>query len=135
MQNDAMLLPEERVAGLSDELVQSIIKSDEISLQNRKYLFGQLPLSVFRNENYVICYVFYSFKDRNITLVLTDSMKDYLADSGFDPVFGARPLKRAVQREIEDRLADLILNEELSEQSKVIFDIVENSVKTQVVSM
>ena len=67
MQNDAMLLPEERVAGLSDELVQSIIKSDEISLQNRKYLFGQLPLSVFRNENYVICYVFYSFKDRNIT--------------------------------------------------------------------
>ena len=62
-------------------------------------------------------------------------MKDYLADSGFDPVFGARPLKRAVQREIEDRLADLILNEELSEQSKVIFDIVDNSVKTQVVMM
>lgn len=67
MQNDAILLPEERVAALSDELIQSIIKSDDISMQNRKYLFGQLPISVFRNENYVICYVFYSFKDRNIT--------------------------------------------------------------------
>ena len=42
---------------------------------------------------------------RRIELMLTDGAKDWLADNGFDPAFGARPLKRLIQREIGDRLA------------------------------
>lgn len=62
-------------------------------------------------------------KDRNIELILTDSMKDYIARSGFDRDFGARPIKRVIRSEIEDRLALMILQEEIMDKSRVTFDI------------
>merc|ERR1739842_79670 len=47
--------------------------------------------------------------DRKITMTLQDSALDYLADIGFDPVYGARPLKRTIQRELETTIAQGIL--------------------------
>ncbi len=47
--------------------------------------------------------------DREIDLSITDAAKDFLAEVGFDPTFGARPLKRAIQRHLENRLAEEIL--------------------------
>jgi ATP-dependent Clp protease ATP-binding subunit ClpB len=47
--------------------------------------------------------------DKNITLTLTDSAIDLLADAGFDPVYGARPLKRAIQQYLENPLAQALL--------------------------
>ena len=47
--------------------------------------------------------------DRDITMTLTDSALDYLTEIGFDPVYGARPLKRAIQRELETITAKGIL--------------------------
>jgi ATP-dependent Clp protease ATP-binding subunit ClpB len=49
-------------------------------------------------------------KDRHITIELTDAAKKYLAESGYDPVYGARPLKRAISREIETPLAKAIVS-------------------------
>jgi ATP-dependent Clp protease ATP-binding subunit ClpB len=46
---------------------------------------------------------------RNIRLVLDQSAKDWLAEEGYDPVFGARPLKRVIQRALQDQLAQMIL--------------------------
>ncbi|MGR3342806.1 MAG: ATP-dependent chaperone ClpB [Paracoccaceae bacterium] len=46
---------------------------------------------------------------RNITLVYEDGAKTWLADEGYDPVFGARPLKRVIQRALQDRLAEMLL--------------------------
>ncbi|MEL6941964.1 MAG: ATP-dependent Clp protease ATP-binding subunit, partial [Bacteroidota bacterium] len=48
-------------------------------------------------------------------LKLTDKAKDFVAEKGFDPQFGARPLNRAIQKYIEDPLAEFILNENLEE--------------------
>jgi ATP-dependent Clp protease ATP-binding subunit ClpB len=48
-------------------------------------------------------------KDRKITLNLTDAARRWLARVGYDPVYGARPLKRSVQRHLQDPLAELIL--------------------------
>ncbi len=48
-------------------------------------------------------------KDRNIEFTLTDGALKFLADKGFDPLFGARPLKRAIQKYIEDPIADEII--------------------------
>jgi len=62
-------------------------------------------------------------KDRNIEISLSESAKRYIAEVGFDPIYGARPLKRALYEEIEDRLAELILEERIKENSKVLFDI------------
>ncbi|MEC8838374.1 MAG: ATP-dependent chaperone ClpB, partial [Pseudomonadota bacterium] len=48
-------------------------------------------------------------KDRKIVLDLTEAAKKWLGRVGYDPVYGARPLKRAVQRYVQDPLADMIL--------------------------
>jgi ATP-dependent Clp protease ATP-binding subunit ClpB len=47
--------------------------------------------------------------DRKITLVLDDKATAWLADAGYDPVYGARPLKRVIQRTLQNPLAQLIL--------------------------
>jgi ATP-dependent Clp protease ATP-binding subunit ClpB len=60
-------------------------------------------------------------KDRDITLTLSPEAKRHIAEAGFDPVYGARPLKRALYEIVEDRLADLILSGEVSEGSSVEF--------------
>jgi ATP-dependent Clp protease ATP-binding subunit ClpB len=60
--------------------------------------------------------------DRGIELELTDGAQDYLANQGYDPAFGARPLKRLIQREIQDPLAMRLLSGEVSEGSIVTVD-------------
>ncbi|PAF48528.1 ATP-dependent chaperone ClpB [Helicobacter sp. 12S02634-8] len=60
--------------------------------------------------------------EKGITLQLTQKAKEFIAKVGFDPVYGARPLKRALYEEVEDRLADLILEDKVSEGSIVRFD-------------
>jgi ATP-dependent Clp protease ATP-binding subunit ClpB len=54
-------------------------------------------------------------KDRHITLTLTDEAKRFIARSGFDPVYGARPLKRFLQRELETRVARAIIAGDVSD--------------------
>jgi ATP-dependent Clp protease ATP-binding subunit ClpB len=48
-------------------------------------------------------------KDRDITLVLTPKAREWLAAEGYDPAYGARPLKRVIQRELQDKLAEKLL--------------------------
>jgi ATP-dependent Clp protease ATP-binding subunit ClpB len=61
-------------------------------------------------------------KDRKITLDLTDAAKRWLGRVGYDPVYGARPLKRAVQRYVQDPLAEKILGGEIPDGSTVKID-------------
>ena len=56
---------------------------------------------------------------RNIKLTLDKSAKSYLAAKGFDPTYGARPLKRVIQRDIENILAEKILRGEISDGQEV----------------
>jgi ATP-dependent Clp protease ATP-binding subunit ClpC len=55
-------------------------------------------------------------------LELTDNAKKYLAKKGFDPVLGARPLRRTIQRDIEDNLSERILFNELTPGQIVVVD-------------
>ncbi|MHC1738891.1 MAG: ATP-dependent Clp protease ATP-binding subunit [Ignavibacteriaceae bacterium] len=61
-----------------------------------------------------------NLKDQNMRLVLEDSARNFLADKGFDPKFGARPLRRAIQQYIEDPLAEEILRGTFKEKQVVI---------------
>jgi ATP-dependent Clp protease ATP-binding subunit ClpB len=70
--------------------------------------------------------------ERDITLTLSDAAKRYIASAGFDPVYGARPLKRALYEIVEDRLADLILGGEVEEGSSVSFDAVGDEITVSV---
>jgi ATP-dependent Clp protease ATP-binding subunit ClpC len=63
--------------------------------------------------------------DRDMTVELSDAAKDKLIDIGFDPTLGARPLRRAMQREVEDRLSEQILHGELNSGDHVKVDVVD----------
>ncbi len=71
-------------------------------------------------------------QQRDIELTLSSEAKAYIAEAGFDPVYGARPLKRALYEIVEDRLADLILEGKVVEGSKVLFDIENKEIKVTV---
>ncbi len=70
--------------------------------------------------------------ERDIQIELEQSAKELIAKVGFDPTFGARPLKRALYEEVEDRLADLILQGEIKEGSKVTFYAENEEIKTKI---
>jgi len=61
--------------------------------------------------------------DLGYTLNLSDKAKDYIADKGFDKKYGARPLKRAIQKYIEDALAEEIVNSNLTEGDVIAMDL------------
>lgn len=67
-------------------------------------------------------------QDQHIQLEFTPKIKEHLAKLGFDPVFGARPLKRAIQTEIEDELALEIIEDKIKPGAKVEIDVERNKV-------
>ncbi|AMD98985.1 ATP-dependent chaperone ClpB [Actinomyces oris] len=64
---------------------------------------------------------------RRLSLEVTDAARSWLADEGYDPAYGARPLRRLVQREIGDRLARMLLAGEVLDGQKVVVDRVDGS--------
>jgi ATP-dependent Clp protease ATP-binding subunit ClpC len=62
-------------------------------------------------------------KDLGYKLNLSTKAKDYIAEKGFDKQYGARPLKRAIQKYIEDALAEEIINSQLQEGDTIIMDL------------
>ena len=63
-----------------------------------------------------------SMAERELQLELTEPAKDLLVEKGWDPAMGARPLRRAIQRYIEDPLADFVLREQLTPGATVVVD-------------
>ena len=61
-------------------------------------------------------------EDKHIKLELTQSVKDYLIDNGYDEVYGARPLKRFVQKKLETLIAKKILAQEILPNTTVKID-------------
>ncbi|WP_440323049.1 ATP-dependent chaperone ClpB, partial [Laedolimicola sp.] len=61
--------------------------------------------------------------DRELSLELTDAAKAFIADHGFDPVYGARPLKRYMQKHVETLAAKLILGGEISTGATIVIDV------------
>ena len=59
-------------------------------------------------------------EDRKITIVLEPSARDWLAEKGWDPAYGARPLKRVIQKSVQDPLAELILSGRIKNGEKVV---------------
>ncbi|MEO1591424.1 MAG: ATP-dependent chaperone ClpB [Cyanobacteria bacterium J06632_22] len=70
--------------------------------------------------------------DQKIKLNLSDAAIDHVAEVGYDPVYGARPLKRAIQRELENPIATKILENTFTEGSTVLIDFLDGRLKFQV---
>ncbi|MCH7809456.1 MAG: ATP-dependent Clp protease ATP-binding subunit, partial [Chloroflexi bacterium] len=62
-------------------------------------------------------------KTKGVSLELTEAALDWIGEKGYDPLFGARPLRRVIQSEIEDRLSEALLEERFNEGDKVKIDV------------
>ncbi len=71
-------------------------------------------------------------KNQNIDLKLTERALKYLVEKGYDSEFGARPLRRVIEHEIEDKLAELLLNNDLKSTDNVIVDVENNELKLKI---
>ena len=61
--------------------------------------------------------------EQNITLQITDEAKEYLAQKGYNPIYGARPLKRTIRQLVENPLSKKILKQEINPNSNVVIDV------------
>jgi ATP-dependent Clp protease ATP-binding subunit ClpB len=124
--------PEDREKAVNDEL-KHYFKPEFLNRLDDIVIFNPLDLDAITN---IVDILFRSIQDklaqRDITLTLTPAAKAYIAQAGFDPVYGARPLKRALYEVVEDRLAELILEDKVVEGSKVEFDAVGDEIKVNI---
>jgi ATP-dependent Clp protease ATP-binding subunit ClpB len=65
-------------------------------------------------------------EDRKIHVDLTSAAKDFIVSEGYDPMYGARPLKRTIQRRVLDPLAMRVLEGEFHEGDRVVIDVGDN---------
>ena len=61
------------------------------------------------------------------TVEITDAAKDYLASKSYDPQYGARPLRRTIQKHVEDELAEKIIEAQIAKSQKIVIDYEENA--------
>jgi ATP-dependent Clp protease ATP-binding subunit ClpB len=86
---------------------------------NKELLIKIVDIQIKRMKHYL--------KDKRIDLILTDQTKAYLAEIGYDPVYGARPLKRAIQKEVLNPLATKLLEGAFTEGDVIEVDIEGNT--------
>ncbi|MBM3943254.1 MAG: ATP-dependent Clp protease ATP-binding subunit [SAR202 cluster bacterium] len=70
-------------------------------------------------------------KEKEISLELTEAAREHLGEKGFDPVFGARPLRRLIQNEVEDKLSDEVLSGHLKAGDTALVDFVDGKITIQ----
>lgn len=119
---------EERRKAVLDELKMHF-RPEFLNRLDDIVIFEQLNLNAITN---IVDILFNNIKkkveEKDIKISLTQSAKEYIAKIGFDPVYGARPLKRAIYEIVEDKLADLILEDKIGEGSNIEFDVQNNEV-------
>ena len=71
-------------------------------------------------------------EENGLKLHITDAAKNLVADLGFDIQYGARPLKRAIQSEIEDPLSEMLLREEAKQGDTIVIDAVDGKIATSI---
>lgn len=114
---------EQRRKAVLDEL-KSHFRPEFLNRLDDIVIFEQLGIDAISN---IVDILFNNIKkkveEKGIKISLTNEAKDYIAKVGFDPVYGARPLKRAIYEIVEDKLAELILEDSIGDGSIVEFDI------------
>ncbi|PCJ32284.1 MAG: ATP-dependent chaperone ClpB [Alphaproteobacteria bacterium] len=100
----------EAVRGLVMEHVRAAFRPEFLNRLDEVTLFHRLARSDMHGIVEIqLRHLEKLLADRKLTIELDSSAKDWLAHAGYDPVYGARPLKRVIQRALQDKLADLIL--------------------------
>jgi ATP-dependent Clp protease ATP-binding subunit ClpB len=119
---DPTLTPDEKQNAVMAE-VRTAFKPEFLNRLDDIVIFDPLTLS---DLSFIVDLQVDAFakrlQSRRITVNVTSKAKEWLAAEGFDPAYGARPLRRLVQREIGDRLARVLLSGEVVDGSEVVVD-------------
>ncbi|RJQ45897.1 MAG: ATP-dependent chaperone ClpB [Gaiellales bacterium] len=114
---------EEEMRERVNEAMRSHFKPEFLNRVDDIIIFHRLSQEQLRQiVDIQVGFLALRLEERNIGIVLTDAAKDYLAAEGFDPAYGARPLKRLIQKEIQDVLALKLLEGEFSEGQAIEVD-------------
>jgi ATP-dependent Clp protease ATP-binding subunit ClpB len=100
--------------------VDEMILFKPLSLADIKGIVGKLMADLQKR-----------LEDQHIKISIKDEAKEYIAQNGFDPVYGARPLKRFIQRNIETRLAKEIISGRVRDNSSVEIDIEDGDIRLE----
>jgi len=123
---------DEREKAVNEELKRSF-KPEFLNRLDDLVIFNPLDLEAITNiVDILFATIKSKLKERDISISLTPEAKAYIAQAGFDPVYGARPLKRALYEVVEDRLAELILEDRVVESSSVVFSVVDGDISVEV---
>ncbi|HEY5981647.1 MAG TPA: ATP-dependent Clp protease ATP-binding subunit [Microlunatus sp.] len=110
-------------AKVADELKQHF-RPEFLNRVDEIVVFRQLTqVDIERIVDLMVAQIEIRLKDKDMGIELTPAAKALIAQRGFDPVLGARPLRRAIQRDIEDHMAEKILFSELKSGEIVVVDV------------
>ena len=124
LNDDAEDTSYQRIKTLVNEELKNYFRPEFLNRLDEIIVFRQLNKSEVREiAGIMLTQVFKRLKEKEITLDVTDRFKDRLVDEGFNPTYGARPLRRAVMRLLEDNLAEKMLNGDIGEGSSCIMDV------------
>jgi ATP-dependent Clp protease ATP-binding subunit ClpB len=106
------------------EAVRAQFRPEFLNRLDDIIIFHQLKLpEIMKIVDIQVSQLSKRLKERKINIVLSEKAKDFVARTGFDPTFGARPLKRTIQHKILDPLAMKILNKEFGEGDSIEVDV------------
>jgi ATP-dependent Clp protease ATP-binding subunit ClpC len=115
----------ERMKGKVNEELKKSFRPEFLNRVDETIVFPQLiKTELIQIVDLFIKRLALRLEDRDMTIAITTAAKDRLIEIGFDPTLGARPLRRAVQREIEDKLSEKIMHGELKNASHIDVDFV-----------
>merc|ERR1711904_604491 len=113
-----------RIKTLVNEELKQYFRPEFLNRLDEIIVFRQLSKSeVKKIADIMLRDVMKRASEKEIGLEVTENFKDRLVDEGFNPSFGARPLRRAIIRLLEDSIAEKILSGEINEGDSVIMDI------------
>jgi len=120
----------------SNELVMNELKStfkpEFINRIDEIIIFNSLSKEVVYDIlNKIISDIEYRLRDKNIHITLTDNAKEFIINESYDEKYGARPIKRYVQRNIETLIAEAIINDKIKYNDNIVIDIENNKLKIQ----
>ncbi len=105
-------------------VVRSAFRPEFLNRLDEILLFSRLDRSVIAGiVDIQLGYLRKLLAPQRIELVLEDDAVQWLADKGYDPAYGARPLKRVIQTSIQNKLAEMILRDEVRDESKVTISV------------
>merc|ERR1712227_957360 len=113
-----------RIKTLVNEELKLYFKPEFLNRLDEIIVFRQLnKMEVKKIADIMLKDVVGRANEKQIKLEVTEKFKDRIVDEGFNPSFGARPLRRAIIRLVEDSLAEKILSKEVSDGDSVILDV------------